>query len=455
MLGAKTEMGQLVGYLLYAANPNYFRITHLCVLEEYWGQGIAKRLVNDLKESATTQSSIKLNCRRDFPANGLWPELGFVPLGEKPSRSKDGHFLTIWQFTLAPVSQLELFQAKTSSETLDIVIDAHIFFDFDEPDVDKTIPSKALLSDFLVDSLELWITDELLNEINRQDDPEKRKRSQNRAQNFSTIESNPYLVEGFSERLKGILPNNKPSQRSDIRQLAKAAASNVNTFVTRDRDLLKVSQKIVDATGLEVVNPAELIIRLHELSVEQSYTPDRIAGLNLRWDRMTASDLRNFPYDFFLTRETKGKFREKLESLITQPDHYECELLRSDNEIIAIRVLKSDSDELLTSFLARVAHSADQSLFGRFLIADTVSKAVEKNLNMVNFEDSGLTPSLIPNLLQMGFIQCDNNFVRFCFSRCLSREKVLSAILKLCPESTSKYQDMSDLILSDIVLLLS
>ena len=444
VLGAKTDAGQLVGYLLYAANPNYFRITHLCVLEEHRGQGIAKRLVDDLKESADTQKAIRLNCRRDFPADAMWPKLGFVALGEKHSRSPE-RFLTIWQLALAPVDQLEFFQAKTSSEALDIIIDAHIFFDFDEPDIDKTIPSKALLSDFLADSLDLWITDELLTEINRQDDSEKRKKSQNRAQNFSTVVSDPHLAEGFSERLKEILPSDKPNQRSDIRQLAKAAASDVNTFVTRDDDLLKVSKKIFDATGLEVVNPAELIVGLHELSEGQSYAPDRIAGLNLRWDRMTASDLRNFPYNFFLNREKKGRFREKLESLIAQPDHYECELLRSGNEIIAIRVLQRDSDKMFVSPLVRVAHSANQPLFGRFIIADIVSKAVEKNLDMVSFEDSALTSSLIPNLLQMGFIQCNDNFVRFCFSRCLSREEVLSAVSKLCPESTSKYQNMLDL----------
>ena len=445
VLGAKTDTGQLVGYLLYAANPNYFRITHLCVLEEYQYRGIAKRLVNDLKASADTQKTIKLNCRRDFPAHDLWDKLGFVAVGEKPSRSKDGYVLTTWQFTLSLEDQLELFQAKTSSEALDIIIDAHIFFDFDEPDIPKTMPSKALLSDFLVDSLELWITDELLNEINRQENLEKRKKSLNRAQNFSTVESDPHLVEEFSQRLKEILPSDRPSQRSDIRQLAKAAASGVKTFVTRDSDLLRNLKRIFDIIGLEIVNPAELITRLHELSQGQSYAPDRIAGLNLRWDRLTSSDLTNFPFDFFLNQETKGKFREKLEFLIVQPDHCECEFLRSDNEIIAIRVLKNDSDKMLTSPLARVAHSADQTLFGRFLIADTVSKAVEKNLDVVNFEDSALTPSLIPNLLQMGFIQYSNNFVRFCFTSCLSREQVLSAISRLCPEIASKYRSMSDL----------
>ena len=447
VLGAKTDTDQLVGYLLYAANPNYFRITHLCVLEEYQGQGVAKRLVNDLKDSATTQRSIKLNCRRDFPADALWPKLGFVALDEKPSRSGNGYLLTSWQLTLARGAQLELelFQAKTSSDTLDIIIDSHIFFDFDEPDIDKTMPSKALLSDFLVDSLELWITDELLNEINRQKNPEKRKKSRSRARSFSIVESDPDLFEDCEKRLKPLFSGQKPSQRSDVRQLAKAAASNVKTFVTRDGDLLKNSKKIFDTTGLEVVNPAELIIRLHELSEGQLYSPDRIAGFNLRWDRLTSSDLANFPFDFFLNRERKGKFREKLESLIVQPDRYECEILRSGDDIIALRVLTNSSDQMLISPLSRVAFSANSLLFGRFLIADTLSKSVEKNLKMVKFEDSALTPSLIPELLEMGFIEGNNGFVRFCFSCCLSREQVLSAISRLCPETTSEYRDMSDL----------
>lgn len=444
VLGAKTDTGQLVGYLLYATNPRYFRITHLCVSEECRGQGIAKQLVNNLKDSATTQRAIKLNCRRDFPANDLWPELGFVTLGEKPSRSRNGRSLVIWQLTLAPFDQLELFQAKTSSEALDIIIDANIFFDFDEPDIDKTIPSKALLSDFLVGSLELWITDELLTEINRQDDLEKRKKSQNRAQNFPKIESAPDLFVSFRERLEEILPSNKRSQRSDIRQLAKAASSSVKTFVTTDGDLLKESKSIFDITGLEVVNPTKLIIRLHEFSQGQSYAPDRISGFNLRWERLTSSDLTNFPFGSLLDDERKGKFQEKLQSLIARPNRYKCELLRSEDDVVALRVLTDSSNQMLISPLVRVAFSANSSLFERFLIADTLSKSVEKNLNMVKFEDSALTPNLIPELLEMGFIEGNNGFVRFCFSRCLSRKKVLSMISELCPEVERTYQNMSD-----------
>ena len=451
VLGAKTNVDQLVGYLLYGAYINYFRITHLCVSEEYRGQGIAKGLVNHLKESANTQKIIRLTCRRDFPADSLWPKLGFVALGEKPSRSKEERSLTTWQLTLSLDDQLELFQVETSDERLDVVIDAQIFFDFDELDSDKTMPSRALLADFLVDSLNLCITDELLNEINRQKDSKKREKYRNRFDMYPKVKPEPHLVEEFDKRLRKILPSCSESQESDIRQLAKAAASPVQTFVTRDGGLLKKSKDIADLTGLEMVSPIELIIQHHEFSARQSYAPDRIAGLNLRWNRLTSNDLTDFPFDLFLKhQETKGKFRVKLESLIAQPYYSECELLRSGDDIIALRVIESGFNKILTVPLARVKYCANQSptdraLFGRFLIADTISKAVEKNLDMVKFEIPFLTPSLVPYLLEMGFVECNNSFVRFCFSRCLSRAEVLSEISELCPESTSKYQDMSDI----------
>ena len=158
----------------------------------------------------------------------------------------------------------------------------------------------------------------------------------------------------------------------------------MKTFVTRDGDLLKDSKKIYDAIGLEVVNPAKLIIQLHELTEGQSYAPNRIAGLNLRWERLMSKDLMDFPFTSFQKyRERKGKLREKLESLIVQTNQSECELLRSDDNIIAIRVLMNSSNKILNVPLARIATSANRALFRRFLIADTVSTAVEKNIEIV------------------------------------------------------------------------
>ena len=118
VLGAKVDQ-TLVGYLLYASTPRRFRITQLCISEEFRGKGIARQLLERLRISATTQTSIVLNCRRDFPANAMWPKLGFVPISDRPGRSTAGHLLTQWHLALHSDQQpeLELFKAQTSDES--------------------------------------------------------------------------------------------------------------------------------------------------------------------------------------------------------------------------------------------------------------------------------------------------------------------------------------------------
>lgn len=444
-LGAKTDDGQLVGYLLYAAYTNYFRIAQLCVSEDSRGRGIAKQLFGSLKDSVTTQKVIKLHCRRDFPADKFWPQLGFVASGEKRGRSKEGHPLTFWCLNLAVDDQLSLFQARTSDDTLDVIIDAQIFFDFDEPDSDKSKPSKELISDFLIDSLNLRVTDEMFNEINRNNDPNQREKSRNRAQNFFPVESDPRLVENFDEILRKILPDNRPNQESDIRHLAKAAASDINIFVTRDDALLNKAESISELTRLQVLSPTELIIQLHELSERQSYMPTRVSGHSLVWHRLKSDELTDFPFSSFLIPgEKKGKFKEKLNVFLANPNQYECEVLWSQGQAIALRVFTNSANKILAVPFSRVSYSAD-SLFERYLIVDTVYKAVENNLSMVKFEKASLTPGLESDLLMMGFTKCNDSFVRFCFSCCLERQKVLSAITELCPKSTDNYQNMSDI----------
>ena len=443
--GAKTSDGRLIGYLLYAAYPDYYRVVQLCVSEDFRNQGIAKRLVDTLKETVTSQKIIRLSCRRDFPAHQMWPELGFVPLDEKPGRSAAGHLLTHWCLTLAPNDQLSLFRAKTSAESLDVVIDAQIFFDFYEADSDKTKPSKALFNDFSMDSLKLWITDELFVEIDRAKNTSQRKKSRQRAHDLPRIEHNPQSIEHFEEILSTLLPDNTANQKSDIRHLAKTAASDVDIFVTRDQRLLKKSEKITALTDLRVLSPTDLIVQLHELSGKQSSVSERVSGVALKWERLSSDNLASLQLTSFLNhQETKGKFREKLESSLTSLDN-KCEILRSGNDIVAIRVLTQESDEVLTMLLARVAHSADRSLFGRFLIADALHKAMERNLDMVKFEVSAFTSSLVPDLLEIGFTKCNDSFVRFCFPRSLGRKEVLSRISELCPKATNSYRDMSDL----------
>ena len=309
------------------------------------------------------------------------------------------------------------------------------------------MPSKALLSDFLIDALRLLVTDELLNEIAREKDSEQREKSRNKAHEFPRIDYDAQLAGLYEGVLKTFLPSNSPSQESDIRQLAQTSASEVKIFVTQDQALLKKSTEIAARVSVEVVSPTELIIQLHELSEKQSYAPTRIAGFELSWQRLSSEEVARFPYNSFLSQgERQGIFREKLGALLARPYHYEAECLQSKDEIVAVRILTKNSNQTLTVPLMRVAQSAeDRSLFGRFVIADTVAKAVEENLDLVKINVSALMSGFESDLLEMGFTKCRDNFVRFCFSHSLTRTELLSEIHKLIPGHANYFQRLPEL----------
>ena len=445
VLGATTQDGQLAGYLLYDAYPDRFRIVQLCVSEDFRNQGIARKLLEALKATTTTQKAIRLNCRNDFQAHSLWPQLGFIPVTEKPGRSKEGHLLTAWRLTLALGDQLALFRENISDDILDVVIDAQILFDFDRPNSDRTQPSKALISDSYIDSINLFFTDELLVEISRNRDAKKRNSDRARASQFTKLEHAPRLLESRKELLRQILPSNSTRQQSDINHIAKAASSNVNIFVTRDQALLKKANQIAELLHLQVLSPAEVIMQLRELSEKQAIAPDRVSGFGLEWRRLNHGEFAAFPFRQFLDeREKLNQFRRYIDSLLVSANH-ELQVLWSESKPVALRVLSYDSPRTLTVSLGRVSFSQDRSLFGRFLVSDVIYKAIQKNLEMVKLEASALPLSLVQGLSEMGYTKCDDVFIRFCFARALDRADVLSEVTQLSPECTNSYQDMSDI----------
>ena len=447
VLGAKVER-TLVGYLLYASNSRRFRITQLCISEEYRGRGIAKQLLDRLRVSATTETSIVLNCRRDFPANAMWPKLGFVPISDRPGRSTAGHLLTQWRLALHSDQQpeLELFKAQTSDEALDVIIDAQVFFHFFEPDSSETEISKALLADSLVDLLNICVTDELLIEINRNEDASVRDQNRARFQGFLQVQTSSNMVDDCVNQLKQILPSKNPSQESDIRHLAKAAASEVNIFVTRDQSLLNKAPAIAKLVNLQVLSPTELIVQLHQLSEAQSYSPERVAGLRLGWHRFKQEDFRDFPHEAFLNEgEGQRKFKRTLSQFLGSPNLYTCELLKDGDDVAIVRTVRNDTHGSISIPLARVANSPNRTLFGRFLVADTLAKAVQVDQDLVEIRATAISPYLRPDLLDMGFTAHPDRYLRFCFSRVLSRPEVLDKIAELSPGARPAYEDMSDL----------
>ena len=442
VLGAKTEDAELAGYLLYDAYQERFRIVQLCVAEHFRGQGIAKSLLEALKATAITQKVIRLRCRNDFPAHQMWPKLGFIPESEKPGRSREGHPLTSWRLVLATDDQLALFRANISEDVLDTAIDAQVFFDFNEPDNENTLASKALLSDLFIDSINIWFTDELLIEIIRNTNAIERSSARTRASQFFEIRHDPIAAESLAESLKQILPSGNENQMSDIQHLAKVGASDVNVFVTRDQSLLKKASEITGITGLRVLSPAQLILHLRELSDAQTALPEHVAGLGLVWRGLAADELSRFPLRQFLQGgERLGQLRSRVEAALADPAS-ELQVLWSGREPVAFRVLNRSTPETLALSLGRAASPGQHALFGRFVVADAIYRSLQENLAMVKLDANALPHELIQGLPEMGFTQCGGAYVRFCLTQCTNKDEALAKINLLSQESLAVYENM-------------
>ena len=297
------------------------------------------------------------------------------------------------------------------------VIDAQVFFDFDKPDSDVTQPSKALISDLFIDSVNLWFTDELLSEINRSSSASEREEARTRARQFLEVKHHPLLVDSFVAKLKQVLPSRNANQLSDIMHLAKTAASEIDIFVTRDRGLLNKAPQIDEVVNVRVQSPIGLIVKLRELSETQPYVPDYVSGPGLSWRRLTSEELLAFPFDRFLQHGERPRvLQTKVDSLLSDTPRAEVEVLWSSGEPIALRGLAYGSPRALTVSICRVTSSVRSSAIRRFPVSDVINRAVTEGVDMVKVEEAAVPLDLLPALSETGFTRCGGGFVRFLLS---------------------------------------
>ena len=92
-----TGNGETVGYVLYDLPGDRVKIIHLCVATHARRSGVASALIAEVSTRHRDRRGLQLRCRRDFPANELWPRLGFRAIRDVPGRSRAGHLLTVWR----------------------------------------------------------------------------------------------------------------------------------------------------------------------------------------------------------------------------------------------------------------------------------------------------------------------------------------------------------------------
>jgi len=268
--------GTVRGYILFRRRrrTGEITLTHLCVGEDYQGQGVAKALVAGLVKRHPNSPGIRLRCRQDFDAHHVWPKLGFVALGERPGRSQ--HLLTDWW---RPIADRSLFEWPAAAETRVLaVIDTDVFRDIAE---ERDFPaSLALESDWVDGLVELAVTAKTLDQVSGSDGlfPDLRPE----ASRFRIIDPPHGDWEAIFEKL---LTLGSVAERdvADMQIVAQAITGGARYLITRDQGLVKTTEDIESAFGLVILEPADLIMRLN---AEDDYQPKFIANSQLRIEQI-------------------------------------------------------------------------------------------------------------------------------------------------------------------------
>jgi ribosomal protein S18 acetylase RimI-like enzyme/predicted nucleic acid-binding protein len=419
ILVAVNGQGSCVGYLLYSIARQRAKIVHLCVDKDWRGRKIPDHLFSALYARTRSLRGIRADCRHDYAAaNQMWQRLGFFARGERLGRGLDRKRLTVWWwdhghpdlFTFADMQHL-----KTEPK-LRVAIDANVFYDLVDSQERDSDESQALLADWLQAELDLCITDELWNEINRSPDEQQRWRAREQADTFTRLRHDYPRFEQVSAALQQFFPSHRrENDASDLRQLARTIAADVSFFVTRDKAQLRRADEIYHAFGLSILSPADLIIHLDELRREVEYRPARLAGTHLVWQRLQQAKqpllAEHFQRDAL--GETKSAFQQYLRRLLSTPDSHACYLvLDNDQQPLALVAYGQNQPDTLTVPLFRMCRGSLSTTLVRYFLLHAVQRSASEQRVWTSVTDPYLDEDTIAALQDDGFIQAKSEWVK-------------------------------------------
>lgn len=392
------------GYLLFrkikghSAYPQA-AIVHLCTNEQNRRDGVAKFLVETLcSHLKSSYLKLKINCRKDYNLDEFWIKLGFVYQDEITGRS--GQPLFKWERTFReiPLPLLEFITQIQQPKKFRVVIDANVCYRLQDSlpakghDRDLSLEAKALEADWIKEDISLVITDELPNEIQKNNDIDKRNSRTFYIQKFEKISNNFNEVKDKLKQLSEFFPEIiNDNDRSDMYQLAHTIAGGYNYFVTQDLPLLKKSTAINDKLGLTIITPGELISHIDELNRGSEYQPSRIAGSNrLQTSKLSSNQVDGLynPFRKNLNSERKTEFLNRIRSFLSSPTDYEQTIYaQSISEQLAFIVYDKRDSAILRIPIIRIAKSRIAATVLRYVIRTMVVKAINNKQQLIIVSD--------------------------------------------------------------------
>jgi ribosomal protein S18 acetylase RimI-like enzyme len=338
---AAVDGGTVAGYVLYDLPGDTVKIVHLCVAGTRRRSGVARALIEHLDVLHPDRRCLQLACRRDFPADALWPKLGFSPVSERTGRSRAQHPLTIWQRSHDHVDLFTLIDERRAIAA----IDCNVFKDLTTTR-SQGRTSRHLRDDWVSELIELRVTEELFHEINRCEDRELRERMQRDASAFGRLPSAKGAWRALVPSVAELAPS---AGEADHRQVARAIAANARYFVTRDGELLKATQSVQERLGMLVTRPEDLILHLDRLRYSGGYEPQALQATSISRidiDRLEQTDLVAAFLNYG-AGERASRLQELLRPALAAPrDHGFHVFCDADGRLLGVLILAASREHL-------------------------------------------------------------------------------------------------------------
>jgi GNAT superfamily N-acetyltransferase len=448
ILAAIGDDGSLMGYVLYrTTHRRQAAIAQLCVNPAARGKGVARRLFEAVKDRVSNScDDLRVCCRRDFDAYSLWPAFGFVPVRELPGRKK-GTTKTTFRYELNQLPLLAIIENRRPDDTMPVAIDANIFFDIDD-DTGSTgrEESKALQADWLEEFIELCVTDEILNEINRREDPAERARQRSRVEQFRLLPISKAHEDQIAAELQQQFPTwISDSAKSDIRQLAKTIAGRVTYFVTRDGRVRDQAVDLYERYSLVVVSPFELILRFDELRRDEEYRPKRFITIGLQTVKPRKPDdidrIANLIHVGQPISEPRRRTLSRLRDILADPDRFATTCITAnDGSFVAAYAIERPSPGVLRLPLFAVAGAGLGRTAACHFAEKLATIASAEGRNVVEVADEAGGERVEEALAGAGFSKEGNLWIKLVVPVVATAEEITAKIARIAaqhPETRS------------------
>lgn len=445
----------LLGYLMYYVARGRVVIQQLCVAKEYQKCGVGVRLVDELKSTTRHLEGISLHCAREFPAHSFWVRLGFQPISEKPGRGADRKPLTRFWFDYGHPDLFSALYDERRETTLGAVLDANVVFNLALTLAShEAAEAKALTAPWLHDEITLWITDELLREINKCEDEHRRKKSRAYARRFPQLKYVSADRDAALSKLKSVLPPARTeSDESDRRHLATAIAGGAAFLVTQDGGMLKWQEQLRTHFDIEVLRPIELVTRIDEIRREAEYAPGRLAGSSVLLRRI-GSDCIDSVIEMFLAHdsgERKSDFRKCILSAMRIPTQGKgLQSTTSDGTPLVLVLSELDQNGRCRVPVLRIRRHQLALTVARHMIHRCILDSVQEGCHVIVVSDSHLRIGVADALREMGFYPVGAMWMKLNLSGCMTLDR-LETVLDTLSLSSPDYAQLFDLIRRDVI----